>query len=123
MSIALDALCLMVLLEKPTAVVLSIWMGVGGCGCPISSKHTRIGKISLAHRNPAPISASAADPITHLIILQITCMGPLIGTSANGAGGAGLSLRKKCAPARLLALGAERYEASLCVWRHISLAI
>ena len=95
MSMALDALYLMVLLAKPTAVVLSTWMGVGGCGCPISSKHTRIGKTSLAHRKPAPISTFAADPIMHLIILQMMCMGPLIGTSANGAGGTGLLLRGK----------------------------
>ena len=65
----------------------------------------------------------SVDPITYFIILKITCMGLLIKISANSLGGANLSLREKCALILLLDLGAERYNALLCVWRYISLAM
>jgi hypothetical protein len=40
---------------------------------------------------------------------------------ADGSGG--LELRKKVPPAGLLALASERYEASLWMWRYMSLAV
>jgi hypothetical protein len=40
---------------------------------------------------------------------------------ADGLGG--IELRKKVPPARLLALASERYEASLWMWRYMSLTV
>ena len=98
-------------------------MGVGGCGCPISSKHVLIGMHRCAVMYSAPISTSAADPMTNFIILLITCMGPLMGHVAGDFPDEGLDVRKRCAPALLLALGTERYDASLCACKHMSLAL
>ena len=53
---------------KPTAVVLSNCMGVGGWGCPSSSRFVRIGKASLAFIKVATISDSAAEEMTVLMI-------------------------------------------------------
>ena len=52
----------------PTAVELSDWRGLGGCFHPISVRVFHSGTISLAVRNKAVISASAADDTTYLII-------------------------------------------------------
>ena len=68
MSIAFDRFCLMVLFANPTAVVLSTCMEVGGWGFPSYSRVVRIGKAYLAFRKVAPISASAAEDITILMI-------------------------------------------------------
>ena len=38
--------CLMVLLAKPSAVELSTWIGVAGCGCPSSQSMVRISTAS-----------------------------------------------------------------------------
>jgi hypothetical protein len=40
---------------------------------------------------------------------------------ADGSGGR--EMRKKVPPARLMALASERYEASLWMWRYISLVV
>ena len=72
MSIAFVAFCFRREFAKLTAVVLSTWMGVEGCGCPISSKQTRRGIASLADRKVEPISASAAELITFFIIFERT---------------------------------------------------
>ena len=68
MSIAFDRFCLILLFENPTAVVLSTCMGVEGWGCPSSLRVVRIGKASLTFRNVAPISDSAAEYMTVLMI-------------------------------------------------------
>ena len=68
---------MIVLLEKPTEVVFSNCIGVGGWGCPISSRAVRIGIDFCPLVYKAPISASAADPITLQSIFAITLMGPL----------------------------------------------
>ena len=62
----------------PHAVVLSVRMGVAGCGCPSSSHVTLNGANSCALMYSAPISASAADAITDLITFAMTAIGPLI---------------------------------------------
>ena len=121
MSIALERFCFNVLLAKAAAVVLSTWMGVGGWGWPSSVKQVRRGILSWAAKKFAPISASAALAMTNLMIFEMTWIGPLIGTKV-GAVFLGAVLRKKWAPALLRAFGAERYEASLWMCRHISLA-
>ncbi len=79
MSIDLDLLCLMVLLVIPAAVELSVLMGVGGCGCPISSKIVLSIITSCPFTNNAPISASAADAMTCFIIELTACNGPFKG--------------------------------------------
>ena len=76
---AFDMRCFIVLLEKPTAVVLSIAKGMGNWGCPISLRQTLIGRASLALMYPAPILASAAELITFLMILEMTWIGQLMG--------------------------------------------
>ena len=51
---------------NPNSVVLSVWIGVGGCLWPISSTVVRAG---IAYREliySAPISASADEVITFL---------------------------------------------------------
>ena len=57
----------MVLLSKPTAVLLSNFMGMGGWGCPSSSSVVRIGKAYLAFRKVAPVSASVTVDMTVLM--------------------------------------------------------
>jgi hypothetical protein len=48
--------------------------------------------------------------------------GVALGSSvADGSGGR--ELRKNVPPARLLALASDRYEASLWMWRYMSLAV
>ena len=77
MSIAFDCFCLMVSLAKPSAVDFSTWIGVAGCGCPSSRSKVRIGTASWPLMQAAPISASAADPITFSIIRDMEWMGSL----------------------------------------------
>ena len=56
----------MVSFAIPTAVALSQWMSVGGCGCPISARVRRNTRTSFMFKNNAPNSASAADDATNL---------------------------------------------------------
>ena len=67
----------MLSLAIPQAVELSTWMGVGGCGCPISCRvvHRMVASFMLVKR-PA-VSASAAEEITTLITPVGVRMGPL----------------------------------------------
>ena len=67
--------------------------------------------------NSAPILASAADDMMFLMIFAIFKIAPLSFGSFE------LSDMKKCLPALLLALGSVRYEASLCTFRTILLAV
>ena len=52
----------------PSAVLLSILIGVADCGCPNSSNVILIGTASFAFLYNPPHSASAADCMTDLII-------------------------------------------------------
>ncbi len=55
---------LMVVFAMPTAVELSPWIGVGGWGCPISSRVSLNIVACLQLRNRAPSSALAAEATT-----------------------------------------------------------
>ena len=83
MSMDLDRFCFMVPLAKLLAVVLSTCKGVGGCGCPISINVVLMGTASCTLMYPAPISASAADPMTLLIILELIWIAPFSLASAG----------------------------------------
>ena len=68
MSIALDRFCLMALMAIPDAVLLSVVIGVAGCGWPSSASVVRIGHAFFPLWNSAPSSASAAlDKIYRMI--------------------------------------------------------
>ena len=102
MSMALVRLGCMMLLTMPSAVELSIWMGIGGCVCPSSSSRLRSGMASSALMYRAPSSASAAEDMTDLMICAIVSIAPLFrGTLL-------FSKSKKWLPARLQALVSER---------------
>ena len=60
MSMRLDLRCLMVSLMMLDAMELSVCIGVGPCGCPISSNEVLSTYPSLALMNRPPSSASAA---------------------------------------------------------------
>ena len=83
---------MMVLLTTPSAVVLSVWMGVTGCFHPISVNVRRIGTSSFAVTQRAPSSASAADDMTNLMICAIVRTGPFHFGSST------FSDKKMCAP-------------------------
>ena len=61
----------------PSAVLLSVRIGVGGCGWSNSSSVVFIGGNSSAFVYIPPTLALAADPITALIIFASTYIGPL----------------------------------------------
>ena len=60
------------LFKIPTHVLLSVCIGVGGCGCPISCKISLIILACWALRNSVPKSASAADEATSLMTVLRT---------------------------------------------------
>ena len=62
----------------PLAVLLSIYIGAAGCGCPKSLHVTLSGSNFLAFMYNAPISASVAEDITLFIIFAIIDIGPFI---------------------------------------------
>lgn len=68
----------MVLLTMPTAVELFMWMGVGGWGCPISSRASHIIFVSIALRNRAPSSALAAETGLHFRMVHRAKTTPLM---------------------------------------------
>ena len=55
-------------LMMPSAVELSVWTGVGGCGWPISSRIFLSSTPFRAFVYRDPISASAADDMTALMM-------------------------------------------------------
>ena len=59
----------------------------------------------MVYMYPATISASVADPITFLIILHTMWIGPLVLVSTRDLSFLGLTPKKKCPQALLLALG------------------
>ena len=90
---------------------------MGGCGCPSSSRVSRIIFASLAFKKSAPNLASAAEAATKRKIVQSTCMIPL---SRMGLSGCGREPRKKIPAALLHSLGTDRYDASECTLRIMS---
>ena len=79
MSIDLVALETILLLMRKSAVLLSVWMGVCGCGCTSYSSVLRMGTAVLESKNNAPSYASAADEITLRVIVDRLITAPLIG--------------------------------------------
>ena len=64
-------------------VLLSVFKGVGGCGCPIAIRSSLIGIISCAFINAPLVSASADDDTTFFIVLHNVKMGPFGGGSSS----------------------------------------
>ena len=94
---AFVALGSILLLMMPSAVELSVWMGVRGCACPMASRIFLIWTDSRALMKRPPSSASAAEVMTALMIVETVRMAPL-------SGGMGSSFeRKKCPPTLLRA--------------------
>ena len=87
------------------AVELSVSRGVpvAGHGCPISTRAARIGQASLAPRKIPPVSDSAAEAGTPLMVFTITWRGPL-GVGLVGLV-VGLSVCVKRVVQRLRAFG------------------
>ena len=56
-----ERFCLIFLLANPTAVALSVFKGVGGCGWSNASKIILISAANCPFLNNPPHSASAAD--------------------------------------------------------------
>ena len=71
MSIALDRFCCIFEFIIPSVVELSIFTGVGGCVCPISSIVMCKGTVSLQLMKVAPHSDSDDADMTFLIISQV----------------------------------------------------
>ncbi len=89
---------IMLLFTTQSAVVLSVCIGVGGCLCPRNSRACWAGMASLQLMQSAPISASAVDDMTALMICEILRMAPLLLGIASSFD------MKKCPPALLCAL-------------------
>ena len=109
---ALDLCCLTVLLMMPYAVELSVFIGVGLCGYPVSSNEVLSTSPSLALMNWPPNYASAAEVITCFKMAATNNTAPLCLVREVGSN---LSLRKECPPTLLFALDTERYDVSLCI--------
>ena len=86
---------MMASLVTPTDFELSHWMGVLGCGQPISMRVWRRGTISLTYMNRPANSALESEDMTNLMICAIVRTGSLmLGTGK-------FSYNMMCAPARL----------------------
>ena len=74
MSMALVSFGWIVCVTTPISVVLSICIGVGGCGCPISSSRCRSRAASRVLMYSSSRSTSAADVMTDLNIFDTLSM-------------------------------------------------
>ena len=79
MLIDLVDLANILLLMRLSAVLLFIWMGVCGCGWPISLSVLIMGTDILAFKNNAPSSASSTDDIKLRMIVDRLRTAPLFG--------------------------------------------
>ncbi len=117
MSIAFNAFGIILLVSRSCAVLLSVCIGVGGWGWPSSLSVWRMETAVFALMKRAPSSASTADDMTAHIICKMLRTAPLfVGMSS-------LPAINMCPPARLSAFDLDKYEASLCVARTMSLAL
>ena len=105
MSIYFRRFLSMLLVTNPIDVVLSVYIGVGGCLCPISSSAWRDGMPSRQLMKRAPSSASAAEDMMALMICVMMMTAPLFSVMAE------LLDMKKCPTALLSDFVSERYEA------------
>ena len=79
MYIAFDLLCFTVSFVIPSTRTLSVTVGVGGWGYPISIRVWHIGSASFPLWNSPPSSASAVDAFTLFMIVEMTWIAPLVG--------------------------------------------
>ena len=109
-----------VLLTVLSDVYLSLCRGVYGCACPFSYNIFHIMTLPFLLRYSDASSSSAADDITLRIMVDTKCNTPwfIIGWPRFG-----LFDKKKGPPARMWIFGSDRYEASLCIARVISLCV
>jgi hypothetical protein len=77
MSIILDCFGIMVLFVTPTAVELSVWIGLCGCGHPMLMRVCWWGTILRVAIKSAASSALAAEAMTNLIMVAIVRTVPL----------------------------------------------
>ncbi len=78
MSMAFNALGIILLVSSAWAIELSVCMGVQVCRCPISLRVRRMETAVLALMNSVPSSASAANDITALIICNMLSTAQLL---------------------------------------------
>ncbi len=78
MSMAFNALGIILLVSSEWTVELLVCMGVRVCGCPISSRVPCMETAVLALMNSTPSSASAVDDITALIVCNMLSTSPLL---------------------------------------------
>jgi hypothetical protein len=92
----------------PTTVELSQFIGVGGCGWPISLRVSQNILACLKFKNNAPSSASTADAMTNCNIAH-----KVKNASFNliGCVGLGFHPMKKCLHALLCAFASDKYDA------------
>ena len=102
MSIYLVPLATILLLMRPSAILLSVWVGIRGCGWPSSSGVLRMGNTVLEFKNNTPSSASASGDIALRMIVDWLRTAPLFG------GGSLSFYRKLWPPARLGGLFLDR---------------
>ena len=98
-------------------VVLSVWIGVGGCLWPISSTFFCAGTACRELIYITTISASAAEVITFFMICAMFKTAPLF------SGFSALFDMKKFQPSLPLAFGLVRQDASMCAPITMSLAL
>ena len=92
----------------PTDVVLSMWMGVGGCGWPNLWRVILVFFASCVLRKNYPRSASAADATTSLRIAQVMW---IFLFNRMDFPSIGMLPRKKYPPDRLWPLPADNYDS------------
>jgi hypothetical protein len=109
MSMAFNALGIILLVSIAWAVELLVCMGVQVCGGPISLRVHCMETAVLALMNSAPSLASTADDITALIICYMLSTAPLL------MGMSSLPAMNMWPPALLQALGSDRYNALLWI--------
>ena len=103
-------LCLFILLFTiPTAVVLSMWIGVSGWVWPSSWSIRRMIRASWVLMKSAPNYASEADASTRFSMVHVMAMLPL---SLIFSPLRGILPRKKYPPALLLPRDATMYDSS-----------
>ena len=66
----------MVLFTIPTVVLLSMCIGVDGCGCPSLLRTVLMILASCALKNKAPSSAPAVEAATSLSMVHVMCTAP-----------------------------------------------
>ena len=108
MSMALDLFCRMEELRVPTALELSVFMGVHGYECPVSSRRVQIGSAICPLSKRAPSLALAAEDITLRSVLHSEQRTPLGVDLRRGRLGGPWSPRVKYPPAQLQTFLIER---------------